>query len=68
MIGVVLVVDTKHDEGYNYYSTYNDHYNASKGLRRGGCGCSRPANRAQRSRGILRPMRLVLSALSAAQF
>ena len=28
LIGVVLNnVDTKHDEGYNYYNTYNDYYN-----------------------------------------
>ncbi len=31
LIGVVLNnVDTKHDEGYNYYNTYNDYYNPTK--------------------------------------
>ena len=31
LIGVVLNnVDTKHDEGYNYYNTYNDYYNPRK--------------------------------------
>ena len=31
LIGVVLNnVDTKHDEGYNYYNTYNDYYNPKR--------------------------------------